>query len=59
MSGIGNTAFGGTIDNGLTSGFFNHGSTDVFGSTPSGFNSGFANLGTGLTGLFSLTNLLS
>ncbi|OBS03846.1 hypothetical protein A9W98_07935 [Mycobacterium gordonae] len=64
MSGLFNTASGGTGNDGRISGFFN---TGVTGALPplfpvsgvvSGFNSGFLNRGTGVAGLFSITQLL-
>ena len=64
MSGFFNTASGGTGNDGRISGFFN---TGVTGALPplfpvsgvvSGFNSGFLNRGTGVAGLFSITQLL-
>ncbi|RFZ54919.1 hypothetical protein MSS2_02483 [Mycobacterium marinum] len=62
MSGIGNTATGGSDLNGLGSGFFDTGVTGPIGQNPSGlvsgFNSGLFNVGTAVSGLFTLTRLV-
>jgi len=61
MSGFFNTASGGGIINGVSSGFFNTGLTGAIGGFPagwfSGFNSGLFNSGIGNSFMFSLSKL--
>ncbi|EUA21561.1 PPE family domain protein [Mycobacterium kansasii 662] len=62
ISGFFNSASGGPLVTGVTSGFFNTGVTDVMGPFPSGmlsgFNSGFFNTGIANSGLLSLGRLI-
>jgi hypothetical protein len=62
ISGIGNTAAGGTNINGLESGFFNTGYPnpfDILQGVVSGGNSGFLNFGSATSGAANLSRLYS
>ena len=59
ISGFGNTASGGTVQNRFSSGFFNTGVPGILGPTVSGFDSGLFNMGTAVSGLFNLSRLLT
>lgn len=59
VSGFFNTASGGTVINGQTSGIGNIGVPGtLFGSVRSGLNTGLFNMGTAISGLFNLRQLL-